>query len=162
MLTNELSVVKQAIINEVEGYEFYKLAADQAKNAEAKSAYMELANEELKHASYLKELFNNIQQGNEDFALAFLENPPSPNIFNWEKVDGQHTSMAMSVFGIAIQLEKESVDFYEKALENTTLTEAKKLYKELIKWEKVHLDQFTQQYEAYKEGWWSDQGYAPF
>lgn len=162
MLKEELNAIKQAIIHEVEGYEFYRLAAEQAKNTESKEAFMELAKEELKHADYLKELFDKIQQGDEAFTLAFLADPPSPNIFNWDKVDGQYTSMAMSVFGIAIQLEKDSIIFYEKAFENSKFEEAKKLYQLLIKWEKVHLDQFTKQYEIYKEEWWSAQEYAPF
>lgn len=162
MLKEELHVIKQAIIHEVEGYEFYSLAAEQAKTEDSKLAFTELAKEELKHAEYLKELFDKIQEGDEDFALAFLADPPSPNIFNWEKVDGKYTSMAMSVFGIAIQLEKESIVFYEKAMEKSSIEEAKKLYKLLIKWEKVHLDQFTKQYEIYKEDWWAAQDYAPF
>ena len=162
MLKEELHVIKQAIIHEVEGYEFYRLAAEQAKTEDSRKAFSELAKEELKHADYLKKLFDKIQEGEEDFTLAFLVDPPSPNIFNWEKVDGKYTSMAMSVFGIAIQLEKESIDFYKKAMEKSKIEEARKLYQLLIQWEKVHLDQFSKQYEMYKEEWWSVQEYAPF
>jgi rubrerythrin len=31
----ELTVIKQAMINEIEGYEFYRLAAKQAENEES-------------------------------------------------------------------------------------------------------------------------------
>ncbi|KAB3532822.1 ferritin-like domain-containing protein [Alkaliphilus serpentinus] len=163
MLRAELEAIKQAIINEVEGYEFYKLAANQADNANSKEAFLTLANEELMHAEYLKELFEKIKNANgDDFTLAFLVNPPSPNIYKWEKVKDGYTSLAMSVFGIGIQLEKDSIKFYEEAKNNSSYSEAKKLYDLLIKWEKVHLEQFLAEYNKYKEDWWTQQSFAPF
>jgi rubrerythrin len=59
-------------------------------------------------------------------------------------------------------MEKDSVDFYTKAKEETEIEQARKLYDTLIKWERVHLEQFTEQYNLYKEDWWADQGFAPF
>ena len=32
----------------------------------------------------------------------------------------------------------------------------------ILKWEKVHLEQFTNQYNLLKEDWWAEQGFAPF
>lgn len=124
---------------------------------------MALANEELKHVEFLEALFNKVKSGHEDdLKLAFEVNPPSPDIYNWEKVDKEYTSMAMSVFGIGIQMEKDSIEFYENAKAKTQIKEAKKLYDLLIKWERVHLEQFTEQYNIYREDWWADQGFAPF
>ncbi len=68
----------------------------------------------------------------------------------------------MSVFSIGIQMEKASIQFYEEAKSKTQIEEAKKLYDLLIKWEKVHLEQFTEQYNIYKDEWWADQNFAPF
>lgn len=163
MLKKELEVISQAILNEVEGYEFYKMAANQDETFASKEAFMELANEELKHIEFLKELFNNIKDGKEDeLGLAHGVKPPSPDIYNWEKVDDKYTSMAMSVFGIGIQMEKDSIEFYKNAKDKTNIDKAKEIYDLLIEWEKVHLEQFTEQYEMYRENWWADQGFAPF
>ena len=163
MIKKELEVIAQAMLNEIEGYEFYKLAANQTGTNESKDAFMELANEELKHVQYLKALFNSIKENkDDDLKLAFDANPPSPDIYNWKKVDKQYTDLAMSVFGIGIQLEKASIEFYEDAKAKTELEEAKELYDLLIKWEYVHLEQFTEQYNLYKEDWWYEQGFAPF
>jgi len=163
MYKDELNVIKQAILNEVEGYEFYKLAAGQVDDSGSKEALLELANEELKHVEYLKKLFDKIKIGVEDDqALAFEEGPPSPNLYNWDRFDKSLTSLAMSVFGIGIQLEQDAIEFYTKAKNESKLEAAQKLYDILIKWEKVHLEQFTAQYDIYKEDWWSDQGFAPF
>lgn len=163
MNKDELNIIKQAILNEVEGFEFYSMAANQAGTRDSKEAFLELAEEELKHADYLKQLFDKIKNNKEDdFKLSFLSDPPSPNIYNWKKVDKEYTSLAMSVFGIGISMEKASIEFYEEAKKNTAFPEAKNLYDLLIKWEHVHLDQFIEQYNMYKEDWWHEQEFAPF
>ncbi len=163
MLKQELDVINQAILNEVEGYEFYRMAANQVGDGEVNDAFMELANEELKHVKYLEELAKKIKEDESDeLYLAFESDVPSPDIYNWEKVDNKYTSLAMSVFGIAMDMEKSSVEFYEKAKAETKVEEAKKLYDLLIRWEKVHLQQFEEQYNLYRQDWWEDQGYAPF
>ena len=159
----DLNIIKQAILNEIEGYEFYKMAANQAGTRDSKQAFLDLANEELLHADYLQELFDKIKDNTEDdFKLSFLADAPSPKIYDWKKVDDKYTSLAISVFGIGIQMERASIDFYEDAKQKTNFEEAKKLYDLLIKWEEVHLDQFIKQYNIYKESWWHDQGFAPF
>jgi rubrerythrin len=163
MYKEELEVIKQAILNEVEGYEFYKLASEKAVSGGSKDAFLELANEELKHVEYLKELFDKIK-GNptEDFELAFNTELPSPGIYKWEKMDVDMLALAMSVFGIGMQMEKDSIEFYKKAKENTKFEAAAKLYDTLIKWEFVHLNQFTEQYEMYRKDWWNEQNFAPY
>ena len=163
MHKEELDIIAQAILNEVEGYEFYRMAANQAGTGESKEAFLELANEELKHVEFLKALFDRIKNDKtEDIKLALETPPPSPNIYNWSKIDKEFTSLAMSVFGIGIQMEEASIVFYEDAKSKTKFDEAKKLFDLLIKWEKVHLEQFVEQYNMHKENWWADQSFAPF
>ena len=163
MLKQELDIISQAILNEVEGYEFYKMAANQVGEGDSKGAFMELANEELKHVKYLEELMDKIKASDDDkIYIAHESNPPSPDIYNWDKADKENTSLAMAVFGIGIDMEKASIEFYQKAKENTSIEAARKLYDVLIKWEEVHLAQFTEQYEMYRNDWWDDQSFAPF
>ncbi|PKM52112.1 MAG: rubrerythrin [Firmicutes bacterium HGW-Firmicutes-7] len=163
MLNEELATIKQAIVNEVEGYEFYRMAADQAKSSGSKEAFLMLAEEELKHAEYLKLLFEKVKDGiSDDIKLAFLSDPPSPNIYNWNKVDKDFLGLAMSVFGVGMQMERDAIAFYENARDNSTLEEAQRLYNLLIGWEKLHLEQFSQQYQIYKTDWWLKQGFSPF
>lgn len=163
MLKKELEVIKEAILLEVEGYEFYRLAANQIDHPSSREAFIELGNEELKHAEYLKGLFNKLKSGVEDeITLAFISDPPAPNIFNWEKVQGKYASTLMSVFGTAVQLEKASIEYYENAKAQTSIEEAKKLYDILIGWEKIHLEQFTKQYNMYRENWFEEQGFEPY
>ncbi|MCB2288421.1 ferritin family protein [Clostridium sp. CS001] len=163
MNNQELMIIKQAIINEIEGYEFYNMASNKANSSEVKNAFLELAEEEMQHVNWLKDLFNKVKDNNIDnFQLALISEPTSPAIFKWENIDRKDAAIAVSAFGIGIQMEKASIEYYEKAAKETDLKQAKELYNILIKWEKVHLDKFSSQYEELKEDWWSDQGYAPF
>lgn len=163
MYKEEQDIIKQGILNEVEGYEFYKLAAKEMGGENNKNSFLELANEELKHIGYLKDLLKEMEKDNtEGINLLSLKAIDSPGIFTWDKVDKEFLSLAISVYSIGIQMEKDSIEFYEQAKNKTEYKEAKDLYDLLIKWEKVHLEQFTKQYDLYTKDWWSQQGFAPF
>lgn len=163
MKERELSLIKQAILNEIEGYEFYKMAAGQTKQAESKNALLALADEEFKHSTYLKELFNKMKKSGDDFKLAFLNDIPSPGIYRFSEIkNNANLSLAVTIFSIGMEMEKASIKFYEKAYEDTDHPEAKKLYEVLIAWEKTHLEQFEEEYNRHREEWWSEQSFAPF
>jgi len=163
MYKEEQDIIKQGILNEIEGYEFYKLAAKEIDGQNNKNSFLELANEELKHVEYLKDLLKEMEKDDtEDIDLLSLKTIDSPGIFTWDKVDNDFLSLAISVYSIGIQMEKDSIEFYEQARKKTEYKEAKDLYDLLIKWEKVHLEQFTKQYDLYTKDWWSQQGFAPF
>jgi rubrerythrin len=159
----ELKIIKQAIINEVEGYEFYKMAAAKAPTVDSRRAFMEIAEEELKHITWLREMFVAIKnEASDEFNIANVVEAHSPNLFNWKNIDRETAQIAVSVFGIGIQMERAAVEFYKKASEESNITEAKDLYKILTAWEQVHMSEFSNQYEKLKEEWWNDQEYAPF
>ncbi len=163
MLTKDIEIFKQAILNEVEGYEFYKMAAHNSEDEEVKKSFMNLANEELKHIDWLKDAFMKLSGDPEDnVVLADIEAPPSPEIFKWENLQIKNANLAVSVLWIGMEMERASVKFYNDAKENTPYDAAKKLFEVLAKWEKVHLEQFSAAYEVLMKDWWSDQSFAPF
>ncbi|MGX8797465.1 ferritin family protein [Fusibacter sp. JL298sf-3] len=163
MLQKDVEIFKTAILNEVEGYEFYKMAAYNTEDKEVKDTFLMLANEELKHIEWLRDAFKKLSVDPMDNStLATLENPPSPGIFNWDNLKTQSANLAISVFGISIEMERASVAFYEKAKADTPYEPAKQLFEVLAKWEQVHLEQFSKAYDQMIDGWWADQNYAPF
>jgi len=165
MYKEELSIIAQAILNEMEGYEFYKMAGEQANTQGTKDAFMSLANEELKHSEYLRKLWTVLSDGNELKIEEILQSGlviPSPEIYKWDKVDKLYSTKEMSIFGIGMQMEKSSIEFYENARDKVKSQSSKDLFDVLIKWEKVHLEQFTNQYNMLKEDWWAEQRFAPF
>jgi rubrerythrin len=160
----ELQLLKQAIINEIEGSEFYKLASEKnGISEEVKEAFIDLHNEEIKHIDWLKNLFDKIKNDKEDdFNLAMIEALPSPKLFSWDKLDRKSAALVVSVFGIAIQNEMAAVEFYKNAAASTNIDKAKKLYEVLSKWEELHVETFSKEYDNLLEEWWADQGFEPF
>jgi len=165
MYKDELTIISQAILNEVEGREFYLMASNQATSKGTKEAFLELADEEKKHEEYLKKLWNELSGGSElsiDNILELGIQIPSPEIYQWGKVDKGSISSTMSVFSIGMQMEQDSVKFYEDSKSKLSSKASKELFDLLIRWENVHLTQFSEQYKLLKDEWWSYQDFAPF
>ena len=69
--------------------------------------------------------------------------------------------MEMATFGAGLLMEKNSIDFYKKASNETKTLEAKKLYDQLAKWEMVHLDKLAKIHEMLRDEWWEKQQFSP-
>lgn len=162
---NELSIVRQAILNEVEGRAFYEMAAAQASNAEVKAALEHLGNEEKEHERWLRSLNRSLQEKNA-FVLDWdkmmeLAKVKSPGIFDKTGEAFQFNAMELAMFGAGLLMEKNSIDFYKKAAEDAVTPEAKKLYEQLVKWETVHLDKLELIHEMLRNEWWEKQQFSP-
>lgn len=59
---DDLDVIRQAILNEVEGMAFYDLAAQRTSNPEVKEALIFLKDQEADHEEWLKNLFERLLQ----------------------------------------------------------------------------------------------------
>ncbi len=163
MTENELKLIKKAILNEVEGYEFYKLAAQGTSNQETADTFMLLAREEEKHVEWLQGLLAELSDDkNAAFELASIDMPPSPEIFRWDKIQEEDAHRALTVFSIGLQMEKASAEFYEAGAKQAENEKVKKLFDILAKWEWAHYTQFLQEYEILMDMYWDEQGYAPF
>lgn len=154
--------IKQAIISEIEGYEFYKLAASKTRDPFVKETYLSLAEEERQHVEWLQGLGKSLEDEDFKFELMDIEAPPSPEFFKWENLDREDPKTTLSVFGIALQLEKTSMEFYRNAAEAVEHPQMVELFNILAAWEKGHYLMFDKEYQKLMNDWWHDQGYAPF
>ena len=69
----------------------------------------------------------------------------------------------MSMQDVASKIVQEELQkMIKEAKEKAKSESGKELFDLLIRWEKVHLDQFTNQYNVLKEEWWAEQRYFPF
>ncbi|MCD1147412.1 ferritin family protein [Peptoniphilus sp. KCTC 25270] len=163
-MTNEVQALRQAMLNEIEGAEFYRLAADKFAPSSTKDAFIELAAQEEAHAEYLKDLSEKLMGSTEiDFDVEALKNEvPSPGIFNWDRVDEDMVRLAVTVFSVGMNMEKDSIAFYEEAKANSKSEKANQLFDILIKWEGAHLHELKKQYDIYQQEWWNLQNFAPY
>lgn len=161
-MQEDIIILKQAIINEIEGFEFYRMAALSAQSEETKKAFEQLSKDEFIHVEWLQKLLALLlKNSDEAFDVAFADNPPSPGIFPREQLR-KDPSLAIAVFGIAIQMEKASIEFYQDAQNKTQIVSAKHLFNLLANWEDNHLKQFEAHYDSLKEDWWGEQDFQPY
>ena len=57
-------------------------------------------------------------------------------------------------------MEKNSIDFYQKASRESETPEAKLLYDQLVKWETVHLDKLDKIHDMLRDEWWEKQQFS--
>jgi rubrerythrin len=164
MSTDELNILKKAILIEAEGENFYQLAAVHSSNHDVKNAFLFLAEEEKQHGMWLRQLMQSLAPGN-NFDIKQLENDADidlPAIFDFSKLKGQQkNTLEISVFHIGILMEKASLDYYREAAEKSTNQDAKKLYGILSKWEMHHLDELEKVYDSLTEDWFDHQSFSP-
>ena len=152
----ERKILKTAILNEVEGQFFYRLAAEKTESEEVRDAFLILAGEEEKHEKWLRNLFHQAADG-----AAAVVAASEPGVFTWDRAGTETGSLEVSAFHIGILMEKSSIDFYRQAAEKASLPAAKQLYASLIGWEENHLASLEKIYDGLRDEWWARQEFSP-
>ena len=164
-MRNEVEILRQAMLNEVEGAEFYKLSADKFAPSSTKDALLDVARQEEDHIEYLKSLSEKLIDDSRSINFdpeTLKKEVPSPGIFKWDKVDEDMVRLAVTVFSVGLNMEKDSVKFYTEAKEKVESEESKKLFDILAKWEESHVETLQKQYDIYQQEWWNMQNFEPF
>ncbi len=160
MIDKEYAILKTAILNEMEGETFYKLAADNVKNPDIRATFYYLAKEEQKHQQMLRAMLDEMRRG-EDVAIEMdnLE-AVSPGIFKLSEAATKVDNLEISVVSTGILLEKASMDYYRRAASNASTPNAKNLYENLVQWEMGHLEELEKIYDFLQQNWFEQQGFS--
>lgn len=151
------NLVKEAVVNVLEGIKFYEMSAKEFEQTDAGKIFKSLADQKNEHKNYLENLYKQIKgQEAEEVKVASINEDNKA----WESVKIPDSSMAVSVLSVAMNLENRSIDFYKKAISATKNEKIAKLFDELIYWEQFQYDQLKGQYEVHKDEWWSDQMFS--
>ncbi len=143
---NELSAANGlaiAIQTEIEGYEFYKLAAQKSKDDGAREMFQSLARDEVEHRRLLEEQYKSIIKG-KGFKVP---GKPSKSRFKLKSPvfskrflnSKKNKHFEMSALSVGILLEQNAIDFFRKQHMQARDMKAKKLFKGLADWEGEHL-----------------------
>ena len=168
MPNNELTVLKDAIIAEMKATEFYKLAADKGSDPEVKAAFADLAAEEDLHMNWLKEIYEKIADPEKNIGECAFETyfktraKKDPVVLKFSEKVLASATISVAVYGIAVNMEKNAVDFYQKAAAQTAEPRLQLLFEALANWETGHVEQFSAGYETLMNKWWDDQGFSPY
>lgn len=158
----ELKLLRVAILNEVEGRQFYSMAALRAEDTSVKEAFSHLAREEQQHELWLRKMYGQLAE-NQPITLGEQEEmaATSPNIFRQTNVGAESGSLEISVYKIGVLMEMASSVFYKNAVQTATTPAVKRLLQQLAEWEDIHLATLQKVYDFLQEEWWDKQGFSP-
>ncbi len=157
--------LKKALQTELNGIQFYKMAAEKTEDEKGKQVFKMLANDEIKHFNILQKNYSSLLKLDKwassiSLGESSVFEGESP-IFSEEfqsRINEKH--FEVSALSIGALLESNSIDFYRKMKENVSEPKAKKLFSELQKWEQGHLEAITKQLNLLKEDYWAEQKFT--
>jgi len=141
-----MNAIELAIRMETDAINFYREAAEKTKHPVGKKMFLSITEDEKRHLEMLSQIFKDIN-------IQVAELNPMKNIktiFESMKDDMmkrvEATKDELDAFKIAMQMEKEGVEFYKKAESEAQTEKERSLFKRLIKEEQQHYDIFANTY----------------
>lgn len=161
-----LEGLKEAMIAERTGIEFYRTAADRTTDAQGREVFLRLSEEEKQHLTYLQEEYRHLTENTN--SVLKLEAPaqelagPSP-IFSSalkERINQAHWEMTALSVGLA--LEQASIARYQQLAAQADTEELRQFFESLVRWEESHAAALQKQFNLLREDYWYQAGFAPF
>ena len=143
-------IIDYAVQNEIEAYNFYKLAADRVQDKSLQNIFAELAEEEQKHKVFLEEF---LKSGENQIMIEQFS-----DYKNAETVDKPKFTDNMSfvdAVALAMKNEEEAMELYQNLANSCAAPEQKKLFLGLAEMEQLHKTRLEEIYTnaAYVEDW---------
>ncbi|MFH1702772.1 MAG: ferritin family protein [Nitrospirota bacterium] len=141
-----MNAVEIAIKMQTDAIKFYTEAAEKTKNSVGKQMFLTIVQDEKRHLETLTQIFKGLDITVQD--VSPIENIRT--VFESMKTGMmkrvEATMDELEAFKIAMQMEKEGVEFYKKALAGAKTEKEKALFERLIKEEQEHYNIFANTY----------------
>lgn len=156
----------EAIQAEMDGHNFYMMAANMAQDEEGKKIFTKLAKEEMEHVVFLKKQHESLlKTGKPDPSVSLSKTAftsTSPIFSDQIKSRLKQAHYEMSALSIGIQLELSAIDFYKSQAKKATEKNIQNFYQALAAWESTHYQMLLRQQDALKEDYWDKGDFVPF
>jgi rubrerythrin len=145
-LVLKMNAIEIAIRMEKDAIKFYTEATEKTRNPVGKKMFLTIVEDEKRHLETLSQIFKGLSISCKDFS-------PIKNIKTvfeamknemMERVEA--TTDELEAFKIAMQMEKEGVEFYKKAALEVKTEKEKSLFERLVKEEQDHYNIFANTY----------------
>ncbi|MDR4506718.1 MAG: ferritin family protein [Candidatus Brocadiaceae bacterium] len=158
---NDLEALDIAVNMEKEGFDFYTVLKENAKEKKVKELFSRLALEEKKHLELFQKAYNEINDsvspvhGCEDYTVdAYLKHLVDTGVFsqkNEAKQLATEIKTDREALKIGIQAEKDAILYYSEAVKNTKNAAGKKIFDQLVAEERKHLEILSEYLKVLKE-----------
>ena len=161
--------LKQALLNEVDGAEFYRMAAKNARRDAVRQMFRFLMEEEERHREAILGQMQRMAEG-KPFLLARgassrkgLAKFRSPLITEDLVKVSKQVEGEVAALSIGMTLEKRAIAQFA-ALRRKVAGDAgaEKVFSDLVAWEQDHLELLTRQYDQLREMYWEEARFWPF
>ena len=165
-LDASLAALQMAIQTEIDGYTFYQSFAERTKDPNARVVFERLAQDEVMHLELLqntKAMLEENGQWTEFSGFEFGSTEGAP-IFSRERVKQNVVAYTsdLSALRMAFLIEKDAVDFYSRAAEQTDDPNGRRMFLDLAKMEREHLDLLEGEYNFMRGQFQTAMGFSPF
>jgi rubrerythrin len=141
-----MNAVEIAIKMQTDAIKFYTEAAEKTKNPVGKQMFLTIVQDEKRHLETLTQIFKGLNITVQD--VSPMENIRT--VFESMKTGMmkrvEATMDELDAFKIAMQMEKEGVEFYKKAALEAQTEEERSLFERLVKEEQDHYNIFANTY----------------
>jgi rubrerythrin len=165
--TRVMKALSEAILAEIEGQHFYRMAASSTDDPKGREVFQKLANDEVLHENYLRAHYASFAEAGVPDRSLQLASPEALDsespIFSdalKERIDKAH--FEMTALSVGTQLEMNAIEFYRKAAEQAGDPLMKQFFRELVEWETLHYKALLSQQDELRHDYWSAAGFSPF
>ncbi len=158
--------LKEAIMTEQTGVEFYSVASRNTSDLRGREVFEQLAREEAEHQHWLRREYQLLLENRPFEPLAarrFADLSGSSPIFSDElksRIGQAHWEMTALSVGLA--LEHATISRYQGLARLATEPRARRFFEELAAWEETHAAALRRQHDLLVQSYWHEARFAPF
>src|SRR4030067_1217738 len=141
-----MNAIEIACRMETDSIKFYTEAADKTKSPVGKKMFLTIVEDEKRHLETLSQIFKGMDVSCKDFSPMKNIKPVFASLKDEMLKRVEATMDELEAFKIAMQMEKEGLEFYTKAGSEATTEKEKTLFEALIKEEQEHYNIFANTY----------------
>jgi rubrerythrin len=161
-----LAALQMAIQTEIDGYNFYDRFSEQTQDPKARSMFRRLASEEVMHLELLRNNKAMLEDSGDwaEYQGTVPDTVEGAPIFSRERVKENIAAYTsdLSALRVAYLIEKDAVDFYTRAAQQTDDPNGRQMFLSLAAMEQGHLDLLQGEYEFLRDQFQVAMGFAPF
>jgi len=165
-LNAALAVLQMGIQTEIDGYHFYQDFGQRTSDPKAKEVFERLARDEMAHLELLRSVKAMLEQSGQwaEHQIQVPDSAPGAPIFSRERVEQNVMAYTsdLSALRLAYLIERDAVDFYQRAAEGTPDAEGQRLFRDLAEMERGHLRLLEGEYNFLLDQFQMTMGFAPF
>ncbi len=164
--TKMLEGLKEAMLAERSGIEFFNLAALQTTDPQGREVFQNLAHEEGEHLVWLRKQYGHILKDEPLEKVPLIPvadlNGDHPIFSKDLRKRLKEAHFEMTALSVGQQLEQNAIDRYRRLADEVGPGELREFYLQLMVWEQSHAGAFAKQSMEFREDYWSQNNFSPF